>query len=203
MVRFALPLFIRRWGLAVASVLLITIGLIWGITSHSVDYQNYAPNANYTISAGLQSGNVYLNKDGSSDYFAAFKNDFPAAIAASDLDQQAIVSFVARTDSSTLSPTLNTGSATINDAHRIEKLVLYDQNGNIIKTYTSAEYDANPNGFYVNNWLIASLLLLAGLLLAAWDLIYPRLMKKPQISASFDISANGAQQYAQQCPPKQ
>ncbi|MGH2508284.1 MAG: hypothetical protein ACRDHZ_12910, partial [Ktedonobacteraceae bacterium] len=49
-------------------------------------------------------------------------------------------------------------------AHKIEKLVLYDQNGNIIRTYRSAEYLANPNGYDLNYWPYASILLFAGVL---------------------------------------
>ncbi len=184
MLRFALPLFLRRWGLALVSVALIIGGLILGMTSHQISYQTYLPDPNYQLSAGQQSGNIYI--DASNEFFAAFHGDFTPAIASIDLDKTAEVGFVARTDTSALSPALNTGATVVNDAHRIEKLFLFDQGGNIIKTYTTAEYSANPSGFYANNWPLASVLILAGLLLAAGDLIYPRLAKKRQANALLD-----------------
>src|SRR5260370_37871875 len=92
--------------------------------------------------------------------------DFTPIINPSDIDQTASVSFVARTDASPLKFILNVHGTEINKAYRIEKLVLYDRSGNIIRTYTTAEYDSNPNGYNANNWLYAGILILLGILVA-------------------------------------
>lgn len=191
MLQFALPLFIRRWGLALVSIALIIGGLILGMTSHQVSYQTYLPDPNYQLSAGQQSGNIYINA--STEYFAAFHGDFTPAITSSDLDKTAEVAFVARTDTSALSPALNTGATVVNNAHKIEKLFLFGQDGNIIQTYTTAEYSANPGGFYANNWPLAGALIVVGLLLATADLVYPTMAKKCQAHAGIHPNTDVAQ----------
>ncbi len=202
MVRLAILLLSRRWGLIVVGALLVIGGLIWGLTSHDISYQSYS-RANYDINTGKTSGNVYINTKGSNEFFAAFKDDFSPAIATSDLDKTDTVSFIARTDTSTLDPALNANGTTINDAHKIEQLVLYDQSGNKINTYTSTEYNANPNGFNDNHWLLASLLLIVGLLLGGAAFAYPMLAKKQQAGTNFNMGANPVQPYQQPYPQQQ
>lgn len=197
MVRLAILLLSRRWGLIVVGALLVIGGLIWGLSSHNISYQSHPQSSNYHIGTGTTSGNVYINANGSDEYFAAFNGDFSPAISSSDLDKTDSVSFIARTDTSTLDPALNANGTTINDAHKIEKLVLYDQNGSIINTYTSSEYTANPNGLSENNWPLASLLLVIGLILGGAAFVYPMLAKKPQTNAGFNIGANPIQPYPQ------
>lgn len=203
MLQFSLPLFIRRWGLALVSIALIIGGLVLGMTSHQVSYQTYLPDPDYQLSSGQQSGNIYINA--SNEYFAAFHSDFTPAIASSDLDKTAEVAFVARTDTSALGPALNTGTTVVNNAHKIEKLLLFGQDGNIIQTYTTAEYSANPGGFYANNWPLAGTLIIIGLLLAAADLVHPMLAKKRQAHMGIHPNANvaQAQQEMQQPYPQQ
>lgn len=152
-------------GWLVIGIGLIIGGLIWGLNSRQAIYQTYSISSNYQISTGETSGNVYLNADGSNDYFVAFLFDFTPSITPDDLNQTAEVSFIARADTSTLNPPLTVnGGAPITAAHKIEQLVLYDQNGKIIRTYNSAEYLANPNGYNANYWPYASLLIAAGVL---------------------------------------
>jgi hypothetical protein len=195
MVRLAILLLSRRWGLIIVGVLLVIGGVIWGLTSHQVSYQSSQQGANYHLATGTQSGNLYVNADGSSDYFAAFKGDFNPPISQSDIDNAASISFVARTDTSTLDPALNTDTGTVNDAHKIEKIVFYDKNNQVIATYTTAEYNANPNGFYDNEWLKSIWLVLVGLLLGGAALLLPMFAKKPQPNAGFNMGAPGAQLY--------
>ncbi len=153
------------WG--VIGIGLLVGGLIWGFNSHQASYQSYPVSSHYHISTGTVSGNVYINADGSNEYFAAFTYDFNPTIDLADIDKTAAVSFIARTDTSTLSPHLNVNSTTIiYSAHKIEKLVLYDLYGHIINTYASTEYNANPHEYNANYWPYASILLLLGTLCA-------------------------------------
>lgn len=194
MIRLAILLLSRRWGIMVIGAILVISGLIWGLESQQVTYQSYQQGSNYEIGAGTQSGNVYINAKGSSDYFAAFNGDFTPPIAQSNLDNWVAISFVARTDYSGLNTSLNTGSTKVTEAHKIEKLVFYDQNGNIAASYTTTEYNANPNGFTQNNWLYSIWLILAGVVVFGLAFV---LGKKPQTNASFSIGANGTQAYQQ------
>lgn len=194
MVRLAIILLRNRWGLMIIGAALIIGGLIWGATSKQVTYENSQTNATYHIGTGESTGNVYINADGSSDYFVAISGDFNPAIAQSDIDNSTSLSFVARTDTTSVDLQLDDGT-TVNEAHRIEKLVFYDKNGNVMSTYTTAEYKANPNGFYEDEWIKSIWLILAGLIIGGAALIYPMVRKQPAVNAGFNIGPTGAQPY--------
>lgn len=165
--RFFFMLFTSSAGWIVIGIGLLIGGLIWGLNSHQVRYQTYPRGLGYHVGQGTTTGNVYINADGSNDYFAAFFFDFTPTISSDDLDRYASVSFVARTDTTTLNPPLNaTNGTTITVAHKIEELVFYDQDGNIIRTYKTAEFMAYPNGYDANYWLYGGSLILLGVLAA-------------------------------------
>jgi hypothetical protein len=201
MARLIILLLTRRWGLLIVGAILIIGGAVWGMTSHQVTYQTSKQGVTYHIAIGETSGNVYINPDGSSDYFVAFKNDFNPQITQSDIDNSDTLTFIARTDTSSLDPALQANGTTINDAHKIEKLVFYDKNGNVQKTFTTAEYQANPNGFNDNEWIKSIWLIIAGAILALAALIVPMMVKKPQPSTGFNIGAGGVQPPYQQPTP--
>src|SRR5260370_4838124 len=162
MIRLAILLLSKRWGIMVIGAILVISGLIWGLESQQVSYQSYQQGSNYEIAMGTQSGNVFINAKGSPDYFVALKGDFTPPITDNTITHGAAVSFVARTDYSALDTKLTTDTGTVSEAHKIEKVVFYDQNGNVVASYTTAEYNANPNGFTQNNWLYSIWLILAG-----------------------------------------
>ncbi len=196
MVRLLILLLSRRWGLIVCGVALVIAGLIWGAAgSHQVSYENSTQNTNYHIGNGTETGNIYINADGSSDFFVALSDSFNPPIAQSDIDNSTAISFVARTDTTSID--LNANGTTINEAHQIEKLVFYDKTGNVLATYTTAEYLANPSGFYDNEWLKSIWLVVAGLILGVVGFVLPLLRKRPQASASFAgaVGTQPAQSY--------
>jgi hypothetical protein len=189
----------NRWGLLIVGAVLLIGGLVWGLSSHQVSYiqiNNASPDA-YGLGTGESSGNLYINAKGSDDYYVGFASDFQ--VSSDDLSKTASFSIIARNDTSELDPPLNADDgSTISDAHKIEQLVLKDQNGNVINTFTTSEFLANPNGLDENNWLKAIWLVLLGLIVAGAALIYPLISKKPQVGASFNIGAGGIQQPYQQ-----
>lgn len=197
----------QRWGLLVVGIIMVLGGLIWGLSSHQVTYQTSQQNASYSVAMGKTSGNVYIHADGSSDYFSAFNGDFSPPITQSDIDNSAAITFVARTDTSTLNPALNApDGSTVNDAHKVEKLVFYDKNGNVQKTFTTTEYQDNPNGFNDNEWIKAIWLVLAGLIVTGGSIFYLARGRKMQANTGFSINAPGAMPYQQpyqQVPPVQ
>jgi hypothetical protein len=208
MVRLAILLVSRRWGLIVLGIALVLAGLIWGVVGtkqinyvtgqKEVRYANAQQAGNYHIGTGTESGNTYVYADGSSDYYVALSGDFNPPIAKSDIDNSDSVSFIARSDTTDVNVTINGNDIT--SAHKIEKLVFYDDKGNITATYTTSEYTANPNGISENAWLKSIWLLLAGLIIAGAALIIPRVIKTPQPSTSFNIGAAGAQPFQQPNP---
>jgi hypothetical protein len=198
MVRLAILLLSRRWGLIIVGAALIVGGLIWGMTSHQVSYAQINGNSSYDFSTGETSGNTYIVQHGSDDYYVAFASDF--SVPDSDVSNSASFTMIARTDTSSLDPALNAPDGkTINDAHKIEKLTFFKQDGSTLATFTTAEYNANPNGFSDNEWGKSIWLIIVGLLIGVAALLVPMFMKKPQTSASFNIG--GAQQPYQQPAP--
>ncbi len=167
MARLLLFLVTKRPGLIILGIGLIIAGVVWGVAgSHQVAYQNSSSTGNYHIGTGDQTNNVYINADGSSDYFVAFSADFHPAISQSDIDNSQEISFVAHTDTSSLDPALQLSSGgTISEAHKVVKLVFYDKTGATMATYTTDEYKANPNGFYDNEWLKSIWLVIGGAIL--------------------------------------
>ncbi|MGH2481724.1 MAG: hypothetical protein ACRDHW_18895, partial [Ktedonobacteraceae bacterium] len=99
--RLILLLVTTSLGWVVIGAGLLVGGLIWGLNSHQASYQSYQFSSHYNIGTGTQSGNVYINADGSNEYFAAFMTDFTPIIDSDDIDKTVAVSFVARTDTST------------------------------------------------------------------------------------------------------
>src|SRR5713226_9595609 len=192
MIRLLLLVLGRRWALIACGVALAIAGLIWGAAgSHQVSYENSLQNGSYHIGAGSQSGNIYIHADGSSDYFVALSGSFHPPIAQSDIDTSSRISFVARTDTTSIN--LDVNGTTISEAHPIEKLIFYDKNGTVLASHITAEYTANPNGFYDNEWLKAIWLIIIGLILGVGAFLYPILRRQPQGSASFPAAAVGAQ----------
>lgn len=202
MVRLLILLLRRRWGLIVLGLALAIGGLIWGAAgSHQVSYVNSQQNVTYHIGNGTQTGNIYVNADGSSDYFVALNGSFNPPIAQSDIDNSTAISFVARTD--TTSVDLNANGTTVNEAHQIEKLTFYDNNGKVLSTHSTSEYTANPNGFYDNEWLKAIWLVIVGVILAVVGLVLPLFRKQPQAGPSFAgaVGTQSAQPYQQYQQP--
>ena len=158
------------WTTVVIGTVLLIAGLAWGlIGSHQISYENSQQNITYRIGTGTTSGNVYIHADGSNEYFVALSDDFTPPIARSDIDNSTAISFVARTDTTSID--LDVNGTTINEAHKIEKLVFLDKNGGTMATYTTAEYNANPNGVYASVWSDAGWLVGFSLLLVVAGLI--------------------------------
>lgn len=188
----------RPWGWLIVGIALVIGGLIWGLTSHQVSYQNSQQNGSYHIAMGSSTGNVYISLDGTSDYYVALSGDFSPAITQSDIDNSQSLSFVARTDTTSVDATFN--GTDISEAHEIEKLVFYDKNGNVQETFTTSEYLANPNGFSDNEWLKAIWLVLGGLVVAILSIIFMARGRGAVAKNSFSINAAGAMPYQ---PPMQ
>jgi hypothetical protein len=176
------------WFWFLPTLVLLLAGLGLGVSSYVTQHVPTLPSApsllfqmsqqgvTYHIAMGKATGNVYINADGSSDYFVAFSGDFQPPITQSDIDNSATLDFIARMDTSSLNPALNANGTTIHAAHKIEKLVFYDTNGNTQTTFITAEYTAslaNQNraasttSSSPNEWPPGLAFILAGLLWGA------------------------------------
>ncbi|MGH2480579.1 MAG: hypothetical protein ACRDHW_13065, partial [Ktedonobacteraceae bacterium] len=156
----------------------IIIGLVVGVTSKQVSYIQSHGGTGYHVVPGERTGNLYINADGSDDFYVAFSSDF--SVPQSILSAPGSISFIARSDTSSLDPAFDApDGTTVNDAHKIEKIVFEDNNGKVQGTYTTAEYNANPNGASINNWPAGLGVMGLGVLLAVLGLFVSR-RKQPQ-----------------------
>jgi hypothetical protein len=185
----------RPWGWLIIGIALVIGGLIWGLTSHGVSYQNSSQSGTFSWAIGESTGNVYIHPDGSANYFVAFSGSFNQSITEDDMNNSAELSYVAQTTTSTLDPAFDDHGTTVNDAYKIEKLVLYDKDGNVQETFTTSEYRANPTGFYDNEWLKAIWLVLAGLVVTILSIIFMARGRGAVAKNSFSINAAGAMPY--------
>jgi hypothetical protein len=182
------------WGRIIIGALLIVIGLVVGATSQQVSYTQSGSSNKYVPAVGKTSGNLYLHVSGSDDYFVGFNSDF--TVSQDVLSKYATLSFIARSDTSTLDPALSApDGTTINDAHKIEKITFNDNSGAVLGTYTTTEYTANPNGVYNNQWPLGLLIVLVGLLILGVPFLFVMLRRGRQPKAAIA----GAQPYGQ--PP--
>jgi hypothetical protein len=194
MARLIVLLLSRRWGLIVVSVILIVAGLIWGLTSQQVTYLHSQDNVKYEIGTGTDTGNIYINQDGSDVYYVALSGDFNPPISQSDIQNNPSLSFVARNDTTSINLQADDGT-TISEAHKIEKLVFYNSNGSAAATYTTSEYNQYPNGFYNNNWLKSIWLILAGIVIFILTMIFGRRRAQPA-----GVGVSGGQPFMSQPP---
>lgn len=184
-----------NWFAFVVGIVCLIGGLGWGlIGSHQLAYESSQPGVDYNPQFGETSGNVYFRAAGSSDYFIAFETDFSPAISQNDFANMDHYDFLARADTS--DPNITLSGTSIDSAHKIEKLTLYAKDGSVIATYTTAEYNANPNGVYVSTWSNAVWLTVFGLVLAAAGLL--QVLRTPK--TNFSISGPGVPPY-QPVPP--
>jgi len=190
------------WGRIIVGALLIVIGLVVGATSQQVSYIQSSATTTYEAAVGKTSGNLYLHVSGSDDYYVGFNSDF--TVPQDVLSKFATMSFIARSDTSTLDPALNApDGTTVNDAHKIEKITFKDNSGAVLGTYTTAEYTANPNGVYNNKWPIGLLVALLGAIILVVPFLWLMLRKRKQTDMGFSAAANNfqpQQPYGQQPP---
>lgn len=176
-----LAMLTTKWGWALIGIGLLIGGLVWGLNSYQVTYEKGQPGMNYATYVG-EFGNIYFRSEGSTNYFVARPADFNQEIDTNVFKTPGTISFIARTDTIKIDANLN--GTHIQQAHMVEKLVVYDLSGHQLASYMTPEYKANPGGYTVNNWPYASLLMLAGVLVAGIMLFFIIRARQRQKQAS-------------------
>jgi hypothetical protein len=178
-----------RWLWLIPGIALFVVGIIVGLSSHQIVYQKSSQGTAYQIYIGSL-GNIYLNADGSADYFIARKEDFNPPIDTTTVDSAASVDFVARAD--TVSVNAKIESATISDAHPIEQLTFYDGSGQALTSYTTSEYTAylaDPASHsYQNQWPLGAGLIIIGILIDGMILLVLLSRRSPGTTPAVDAS---------------
>ncbi len=201
MVRLAILLLTRRWGLLIIGAALLIGGLIYGASSHQVAYQNVGQGTVAHFLAGDSTG--YLKMDGSETLYVINENDFTPTINGTDAFANGdTISFVYRTDGTTnIDETSTIGTHLSGPAYTIVELTVY-ANGSQ-KVYNTSDYSQHPSGFYQNNWLGGGAIAFIGFIIFDLAFVLPLILKKKKVQPAYSPVAMGVPGQGQPNPYQQ
>jgi hypothetical protein len=162
-------------------MLLAIAGLIVGISSHHLTYQNGLKGIVAHYLSGDNPGTGYLQMSGSSSlYFVKEKNFNPLINGINTFGHGNIISFVYTPDETRDidEQATNSGTHLAGTAYRVLQITLFDNDGQNPQVFTDVEYAQNPQGIYVNNWPAGAALLIAGFLVALMTLFLAALRRR-------------------------
>lgn len=154
--RFLLLLVTRRWGWALIGLLILAGGILWGVSSPLIPYQNSlvtpASQQGYYIGVA-EDGNIYIWTTEKDDptFYVARQSDFNPPIDRTKIHLENRLNFVNRSDTISVNTTV-AQNVHITQAHIIEQLILYDVSNNVISTYNASDYQADSSGALDNRW---------------------------------------------------
>lgn len=162
--RFILLLVTTSLGWLIIGIGLLIGSLAWGLSSHQVAYAQGGQGF-YHVFPSDGNDILLFQQDDTDNYYVMKITDYtpfvdPATIL-NDMRVANAFNFVASTDEVVVNFQIINGPF-VPTAHPIEKVTFVDPRGLNRVTYTAATYSGNPNGYTINNWPHASLLLLAG-----------------------------------------
>ena len=198
LIRLAILLLTRRWGLIVVGVVLVLVGLIMGASSHRVSYRtvNQGTIIHYlygqTDSGGDANNDAYIQLQDGSLYFLN-ESDFTPTLNSDTIQSQSVTLIYDPSDTKSIDAnSSNTSTHLSGTGDGVVQLTSFDNSGQNPKVFTTSEYTQHPNGFYSNNWPTGIALLLLGLLISGAALVLPRFIgKKNQAGFSMTPPAGG------------
>ncbi|SRR5258708_1890195 len=181
-------------ALIILGVLAVLIGLVVGIVSPNIVYQNVGQRgiAHYLSSDGTG----YLQLTNGPTLFVINEKDFtPTINGINTFADGDTISLVYQTNDTTdIDVKSSIGTHLVGSAFRVVEITRTDTNGQQI--FTTPNYSQHPQGFSQNNWGIGIGIIIVGLLLIGGSFFLPR--KKPQAGFSITQGAVGFPQPFQQ-----
>ncbi len=176
LIRLAIILFTRRWGLIVIGAICIIGGLVFGVLSHNVTYQRTGPAHIAHYLADTSSNDGYLQLDNGSTLYIVHQGDFsPSIDGINTFKDGDTLSIVYRTDDTTSIDASSTIGTHLNgEAYNVVQIADSDTNS----VYTTDTYNQNPTGYYQNNWGGGIALFLLGAIIAALAFFLPTIRAK-------------------------
>ncbi len=174
MIRLAILLLTRRWGLALLGIVLAGAGVFMGVSSHQIAYQTVGQGSIAHYLADDTTG--YLQMSNSSTLYIVNEKDFSPAINGTTTFQDGdTISFIYEPGSTTdIDATSSLGTHLQGTAYKVVQITRTSTGA--AQQFVTSEYTQNPNGFYQNNWPIGIAMLLGGLLLAGLSFFLPGLL---------------------------
>ena len=174
----------RRWGWTLIAALIIVSGLLVGISSPTIPYENSLLNSSnqdiYYIGAA-NTGDIYIwtTDKTTPTFYVARTSDFNPPIDRTKIHLDNRLSFVDRSDTIPVNATL-AGNIHATQAHIIEQLTLYDLSRQVVGSYSASDYNASSGGYFDNRWWPGgSATILVGLLVAYVALFVRRKKRGP------------------------
>jgi len=169
LLRFILILVATSMGWIIIGSCLLISGLVWGLNSHQVSYVQ-GGQGSYQIFISEDNSFICFQQSGTNNYYVMYVTEYtpfadPATIQ-SELQSHRGLFFFASTDTIKIDSETTDQNTIISSAHPIEKITFLDSNGENPVTYTSSDYIQHPEGYTINNWPYASLMMLAGAICA-------------------------------------
>ena len=176
LIRLAILLVTRRWGLIVIGVVCLVGGLVLGVLSHTVSYQRTGPAHIAHYLADSSSNDGYLQLDNGSTLYIVHQNDFsPSIDGINTFKDGDTLSIVYRTDDTTsIDKTSTIGTHLNGDAYTVVQIADSDTS----TVYATDTYNQNPTGFYQNNWGGGIALFLLGAAIAGLAWFWPTIRAK-------------------------
>jgi hypothetical protein len=182
--RFLLLLITRRWGWALIGALIIVGGVLWGVSSPLIPYENSLLNSSNQDSVYIgatSDGNIYIWTTDKTNptFYVARTSDFNPPIDRTKIHLDSRLNFVDRSDTINLKATL-ADNVHVTQAHIIEQLVIYDVNSKVTATYNASGYDPNSSGYLDSRWWPGGDATIAFGLLVACVALFVRRKKRAQ-----------------------
>ncbi|GER84072.1 hypothetical protein KTAU_27090 [Thermogemmatispora aurantia] len=162
-----------RVGNLLAAAGLLIGGLLWGMTSHQVHFQN-APTIAWFQDYSSDEGYDYVQINHSQQFYVIKDADFSPYPGGVFTDTQPrLLSLVYESDAQQpVELNLQNGERLTGSGYRVVAFSLVTRDGQPY-TFTTADYRAYPRGFYDDHWPLATWLLLIGFAFLAWGLLGP------------------------------
>lgn len=166
-----------RVGRIIFGSALLIAGIVWGVTSHTITYQQTAMTGKYEALSTITDSHYYLREQGSNEFFIVSGADFNAYLDLDPkyFDKMSNISLVYKSDTQNVNLDLNDGSKASGVGHQIVKYTYTDDKGQQ-QVYTTSDYALNPNGYADDHWLLGKAGIGLGILLIAFSLLAPLFM---------------------------
>lgn len=173
--RLVIFLLATHVGRIIAGSALIVAGTIYGLTSHTVVYQQ-APLGSYQV-VTIYDGAYYLQQNGSSTYYIVNLEGFTPSMQDAPFTvggYSYLSSLAYKSDSaSNVTITLADGSRASGPAYTVAQLAIAGTGGQPAQTFTSADYSQHPRGYYDSHWQVGAVLIGIGILFLLFTFLAP------------------------------
>ena len=172
LLRMIIFIFATFFGRLIVGMLLLVVGIVYGLGSHNVVYQVVQQQGPTDLIYGnaLQGEDYYYHIGGTNAYYDIHAADFSPFPVPDTFTNESVILRIEESSTGSVSGTLNDGTTFSGTGYKVVQFVLADTQGQQI--FTTEEYRNHPNGYYDNLWLVGGIVASLGFLLIAITLLF-------------------------------